>query len=121
VQLAAAEAELRRRTNEGWMARGVTMLDPMAVTIDATVHLGTDVTLLPGTVLRGSTSVGDGSEIGPDAHLVDTVVGRDCRVRSTTAEGATIGDGADVGPYVEVGKGREIPPGAVTGPFYTPT
>jgi bifunctional UDP-N-acetylglucosamine pyrophosphorylase/glucosamine-1-phosphate N-acetyltransferase len=120
VQLAGAEVELRRRTNEGWMARGVTMLDPTTVTIDATVDLGTDVTLHPGTVLQGSTSVGVGSEIGPDAHLVDTVVGRDCRIRSATTDGATIGDGADVGPYAYVGKGGEIPPGAVTGPFYTP-
>jgi bifunctional UDP-N-acetylglucosamine pyrophosphorylase/glucosamine-1-phosphate N-acetyltransferase len=120
VQLAAAETELRRRTNEAWMARGVTMADPTSVSIDASVELATDVTLFPGTSLKGATSVGEGTELGPDTHLVDVVVGRGCRVRVTTAEGATIGDGADVGPYVYVGKGGEIPPGAVTGPFYTP-
>jgi bifunctional UDP-N-acetylglucosamine pyrophosphorylase/glucosamine-1-phosphate N-acetyltransferase len=120
VQLAAAEAELRRRTNAAWMARGVTMLDPGAVYVDASVELAADVTLFPGTLLQGSTSVGEGSEIGPDAHLVDVAVGRGCRVRATSAEGAIIGDGADVGPFAHVGKGTEIPPGAVTGPFYTP-
>ncbi|HEY2330726.1 MAG TPA: sugar phosphate nucleotidyltransferase [Acidimicrobiales bacterium] len=120
VQLAAAESELRRRTNERWMTAGVTMLDPGAVTIDATVEIATDVTLLPGTVLRGATTVGEGCEIGPDTHLLDTAVGRGARVRCTTAEGARIGEGADVGPYAYVGKGAEIPPGAVTGPFYTP-
>ena len=36
--LAAAEGELRRRTNESWMARGVTMLDPSHTYIDATIH-----------------------------------------------------------------------------------
>jgi bifunctional UDP-N-acetylglucosamine pyrophosphorylase/glucosamine-1-phosphate N-acetyltransferase len=120
VQLAAAEGELRRRTNAAWMARGVTMLDPASVSIDATVELATDVTLFPGTILQGATSVGEGTELGPDTHLVDVVVGRGCRVRATTAEGATIGDRADVGPYAYLRKGGEIPPGAVTGPFYTP-
>jgi bifunctional UDP-N-acetylglucosamine pyrophosphorylase / glucosamine-1-phosphate N-acetyltransferase len=120
LQLAAAEGELRRRTNAAWMARGVTMLDPASVSIDSSVELGTDVTLFPGTILQGATSVGEGTELGPDTHLIDVVVGRGCRVRATTAEGSTIGDGADVGPYAYVGKGGEIPPGAVTGPFYTP-
>jgi bifunctional UDP-N-acetylglucosamine pyrophosphorylase/glucosamine-1-phosphate N-acetyltransferase len=96
------------------------MLDPASVLIDASVELDADVTLFPGTILQGATSVGVGSEIGPDTHLMDVVVGRGCRVRVTTAEGATIGDGADVGPFAYVGKGGEIPPGAVTGPFYTP-
>ena len=37
VQLAEAEAELRRRTNERWLRLGVTMLDPERTYIDATV------------------------------------------------------------------------------------
>ena len=38
IQLAAAEAELRRRTNIRLMAQGVTMLDPAHTYIDATVQ-----------------------------------------------------------------------------------
>ena len=51
----SAEAELRHRTNECWLRRGVTMLDPERTYIDATVELGTDVTLFPGTMLQGRT------------------------------------------------------------------
>src|SRR5206468_662751 len=82
-----AEAELRRRTNAAWLDRGVTMVDPAATYIDASVELGADVTLFPGTILQGHTRIGDHCEIGPDARLVDTVVGSDCFVRSTFANG----------------------------------
>jgi bifunctional UDP-N-acetylglucosamine pyrophosphorylase / glucosamine-1-phosphate N-acetyltransferase len=120
AQLAAAEAELRRRTNAAWLAKGVTMLDPSTVYIDATVSLGSDVTLFPDTILQGMTSVGDRSEIGPGTRLVDVHVGTDCRVQATVAEGAEIGDGAQVGPFAHLPSGTSIASGQVTGAFYTP-
>ena len=40
AQLAVAEAELRRRINERWMRRGVTMWDPERTYLDASVRLG---------------------------------------------------------------------------------
>jgi bifunctional UDP-N-acetylglucosamine pyrophosphorylase / glucosamine-1-phosphate N-acetyltransferase len=101
------------------MRRGVTMLDPASVHLDVTVALGVDVTLLPGTVLQGATSVGEGSTVGPATHLVDTTVGRDSVVRHTAADGAEIGDGTHVGPFASLGKGAVIPDGVVTGPSYT--
>ena len=119
VQLAAAEAELRRRTNLAWLARGVTMVDPAQTYIDASVQLGEDVTLFPGTILQGQTRIGEHSEIGPETRLVDTVVGRDCIVRSTFAIDAEIGDGAVVGPFGYLPAGSAVAPGTVTGPFYT--
>src|SRR5207244_9242891 len=57
AQLAVAEAELRDRTNERWMRRGVTMLDPERTYVDATVDLAPDVTLFPGTLLPGRTVI----------------------------------------------------------------
>jgi bifunctional UDP-N-acetylglucosamine pyrophosphorylase / glucosamine-1-phosphate N-acetyltransferase len=119
-QLAAAEAELRRRTNEAWLAKGVTMLDPTAVYVDASVQLGEDVTLFPGTILQGATRIGAHSEIGPDTRLIDSVVGDDCIVRSTFAADAEIGDGAVVGPFCHLPPGASVAPGVVTGAFYTP-
>ena len=70
LQLAAAESELRRRTNESLLSSGVTMVDPAAVYVDTTVAVGRDVTLFPGVILQGSTVVGDGTELGPE-HAVD--------------------------------------------------
>ena len=119
AQLAAAEAELRRRTNAAWLDRGVTMLDPANTYIDATVHLGEDVTLFPGTILQGQTRIGARSEIGPESRLVDTIVGEDCTVRSTYATDTEIGDGCTVGPFCHLAAGASLAPGTTTGPFYT--
>jgi bifunctional UDP-N-acetylglucosamine pyrophosphorylase/glucosamine-1-phosphate N-acetyltransferase len=118
-QLAAAEAELRRRTNLRWLDQGVNMLDPEHTYIDATVRLATDVTLFPGTILQGFTTIGERSEIGPDTRLVDCVVGSDAVVEKAVARDAEIGDGAHVGPFAALGPGAQVPSGTRTGPFYT--
>ncbi len=119
LQLAAAEAELRRRTNESWMDRGVTMVDPARTYIDTTVELGADVTIFPGTILQGSSVIGDGAEIGPDTRLVDCSVGARSRVECTVARGATIGADVVLGPFAALEPGSVIAPGTSSGPFYT--
>jgi bifunctional UDP-N-acetylglucosamine pyrophosphorylase/glucosamine-1-phosphate N-acetyltransferase len=118
AQLATAEAELRDRTNERWMRRGVTMLDPERTYIDASVQLAHDVTLFPGTMLQGTTVVGAGAEIGPDARLVDCVVGERAVVEQTVARQAEIGDDSRVGPFAYLAPGARVAPGSVTGPFF---
>lgn len=118
AQLAMAEAELRDRTNERWMRRGVTMVDPEHTYIDASVEIGVDVTLFPGTILRGTTVIGDGAEIGPNSHLSDTIVGERAIVESSVSRLATIGPDARVGPFATLGAGANVAAGTVTGPFH---
>lgn len=110
-QLAVAEAALRERTNAKWMGAGVTFVDPSASYVDTTVQLGADVTIFPGTLLQGETTIGAGCELGPNTHLVDTVVGIGAVVAHTTARAARIGDDAMVGPYVVLDEGVEVSPG----------
>ena len=118
AQLAAAEAELRDRTNDRWMLQGVTMLDPERTYIDATVELAKDVTLFPGTVLQGRTIVEEGAEIGPDTRLVDCTVRAGAVVEQTVGRLAEIGAGATVGPFASLAPGSRVAPGDVTGPFF---
>ena len=118
-QLAVAEAELRRRTNDEWLRRGVTMVDPQHTYIDAGVDIATDVTLFPGTVLQGRTVIGARAEIGPNTRLADCVIGPGATVEATTGRDAEVGEEARVGPYAFLRPGSAIPPEVVTGPFYT--
>jgi bifunctional UDP-N-acetylglucosamine pyrophosphorylase / glucosamine-1-phosphate N-acetyltransferase len=118
LQLAEAEAELRRRTNRHWLSLGVTMVDPDRTYIDATVRLGTDVTIFPGTMLQGRTTIGDGCELGPDVRLDRCQVGRNTRIEKATATLATIGSECVIGPFAVLQPGSEIAAGTVTGPFY---
>ena len=118
VQLAAAEAVLRRRTNERLLQAGVTMFDPDRTYVDATVKIGPDVTLLPGTLLQGFCVIGAGAEIGPDTRLIDTVVGEGSRVENSVARRAEIGAGCRVGPFAVLEPGARIAAGSITGPFF---
>ncbi len=119
VQLAAAERELRRRTNDVMLRHGVTMVDPERTYVDATVEVGSDVTLFPGTMLQGRCVIGAGAEIGPDTQLVDCIVGRDSVVGQTVGRDAEVGAGAIVGPFAVLEPGSAVDAGARTGPFYT--
>jgi bifunctional UDP-N-acetylglucosamine pyrophosphorylase/glucosamine-1-phosphate N-acetyltransferase len=119
AQLAVAEAELRDRINERWMRRGVTMLDPERTYLDTTVELAPDVTLYPGTLLQGSTTVAAGAEIGPNTQLIDCTVGSAAVINATVGRAATIESDAQIGPWAYLPPGTHIPPGTVTGPCFT--
>jgi bifunctional UDP-N-acetylglucosamine pyrophosphorylase / glucosamine-1-phosphate N-acetyltransferase len=96
----------------------VTMLDPERTYLDSAVELAPDVTLFPGVILRGATSVGAGAEIGPDSHLSECTVGERAVVEHTVARQADIGADARVGPWAWLGPGAKVAPGSVTGAFF---
>ncbi len=116
-QLAAAEWNLRVRRNETHMRTGVTMRDPSTVYLDWDVTLAEDVTLEPNVILRGTTSIGRGSVVGPGSQLIDSVVGEGCRVWSSVVELSTIEDGATVGPFSHLRPGSVVGAGAEVGNF----
>jgi len=120
AQLAAAEAELRSRINERWMRRGVTMWDPGRTYLDASVRLAPDVTLLPGVILEGRTTVAEGAVLGPDCHLVDCEIAAGANVSHTVAARVVIGEQCSVGPYVVLEEGTRLARGERRGPFFAP-
>jgi bifunctional UDP-N-acetylglucosamine pyrophosphorylase/glucosamine-1-phosphate N-acetyltransferase len=117
VHLAEAEAALRKRINERWMLAGVSMQDPSATYVGPDVELGMDVTLLANTHLEGTTVVGDGSRIGPNGVVRDSVIGANCKVAASVIEGATLEDGVDVGPFSHLRKGTYLEAGVHIGNY----
>ena len=108
VQLAEVAAELNFRICEAWQRAGVTILEPGSTWIDVTVQVGEDVTLLPGTHLKGFTSIGEGSTVGPEVVMVDTQVGASASVVKSHVTGSKIGDGASVGPFAYLRPGTDL-------------
>lgn len=117
-QLAAAEAELRARINERWMRSGVTMWDPESTYIDVTVRLAPDVTLMPSTVLEGTTSIGEGTVVGPNCHLVDCEVGAGVAISNTVGNRAVLEDHVVVGPFSVLEPGTRLARGEHPGAFF---
>jgi bifunctional UDP-N-acetylglucosamine pyrophosphorylase/glucosamine-1-phosphate N-acetyltransferase len=117
VDLAAVEAEGRRRLLEAHMLAGVTVVDPGSTWIDAGVELGTDVRLEPGCFLRGATSVGHAAVVGPMTTLIDTEVGAEAAVVHSHLVSCAVGDGCAVGPFAYLRPGARLDPGAKVGTF----
>jgi len=108
VQLARAGAELNARILERWMLEGVTIVDPATTWIDAGVTLAADVTLLPGTLLQGTTTVATRATIGPDTTLKDVIVGEGATVVRSHGIESIIGVGASVGPFSYLRPGTNL-------------
>jgi bifunctional UDP-N-acetylglucosamine pyrophosphorylase / glucosamine-1-phosphate N-acetyltransferase len=100
VQLAQAGAALRERLLEQLMRIGVTVIDPATTYVDASVRVGAETVLLPGTLLQGATCVGSGCTIGPHATIRDSKIGDGAHIRHSVVEQAIVPDGAMIGPFV---------------------
>jgi bifunctional UDP-N-acetylglucosamine pyrophosphorylase/glucosamine-1-phosphate N-acetyltransferase len=99
AQLSEAAAKLNALIVRGWQLNGVTVQDPATTWIDLKSTFAEDVTLLPGTQIKGATTIARGAIIGPDTTLVDCEVGEDAVVKRTDATLSVIGAGASVGPF----------------------
>ncbi|HEV7183708.1 MAG: bifunctional UDP-N-acetylglucosamine diphosphorylase/glucosamine-1-phosphate N-acetyltransferase GlmU [Actinomycetales bacterium] len=99
AQLSEAAAKLNALLVRTWQLAGVTVQDPATTWIDVNAKLAPDVTLLPGTQIRGATVVETGAVIGPDTTLLDCEIGEGATVKRTDATLAVIGAGATVGPF----------------------
>jgi bifunctional UDP-N-acetylglucosamine pyrophosphorylase/glucosamine-1-phosphate N-acetyltransferase len=101
VELAEAAAELRDRICRAHMLAGVTVVDPATTWIEAGVSIEPDAVIHPFTMLRGSTVLAAGVEVGPHAVVHD----------------ASVGPGATVGPFCYLRPGTVLEAGAKAGAF----
>ena len=115
IQLAEAEAVMRRRIREHWMLYGVTMPDASGVYIDCDVALGQDTTVLPNTHITGESVIGSGCTIGPNSIIDNSRVGDGCEVVSSVVRDSTLEARVDVGPFSHIRGGSHIESGVHVG------
>ena len=117
ADLARVADEARRRILTAHMRSGVTIEDPGATWIDADVEIAADTTILPGSTLRGRSSIGAGSIIGPMTTLVDSRVGERATVIHSYLTGCQVANEATVGPFSYLRPDARIGEGAKAGSF----
>jgi bifunctional UDP-N-acetylglucosamine pyrophosphorylase/glucosamine-1-phosphate N-acetyltransferase len=117
ADLARVADETRRRILTAHMRAGVTIEDPGATWIDADVEIAPDTTILPGTTLRGRSSVGTGSAIGPMTTLIDSRIGERASVIHSYLTSCEVADEAKVGPFTYLRPDARIGRGAKAGTF----
>jgi bifunctional UDP-N-acetylglucosamine pyrophosphorylase/glucosamine-1-phosphate N-acetyltransferase len=114
-QLATAEAVLRRRTLDALMLGGVTVEDPVTTYVDPEVRVGRDSVLLPMTVLRGATTLGEGCVVGPMAQLRDVRAGDRVCIGASTLDQCELGDDVVIGHYDRLRPGTSLGAGVYVG------
>jgi bifunctional UDP-N-acetylglucosamine pyrophosphorylase/glucosamine-1-phosphate N-acetyltransferase len=97
------EMALHDRVIAGWRERGTSMPDPRQISIDATVTLGQGVQILPGSVVQGSSVVGDGAIIGPNTQLVNALIGSKAHVPHSVVIDAEVGASEQLRPFSVLG------------------
>ena len=108
VQLAAAERILRTRVLEKHMYAGVTILDPANTYIDASVEIGADSVIFPGTMITGKSRIGSACRIGPGTTIEDSLLGNGCVVRNSVLAESTVEDGVSIGPFSHCRPGSHL-------------
>ena len=108
VQLAEAETVIRWRIRNRIMLSGVTLVDPACTYIDEGVEIGPDSVVHPGTVLEGSTRIGERCVVGPHSVIRNSTVGSDCTIFASVIEDSTLGDRVTVGPFSHVRAGAQL-------------
>ena len=117
LQLAEAEAILRRRKLVELMDSGVTVMDPASTFVDATVSVGEDTVLYPFTWLEGETTIGRDCRIGPNSRIADSQLGDAVTLHFSYAHECKIAEGVTVGPYVHLRPDTQLAAGVKVGNF----
>ncbi|WP_243299346.1 bifunctional UDP-N-acetylglucosamine diphosphorylase/glucosamine-1-phosphate N-acetyltransferase GlmU [Bacillus litorisediminis] len=102
VALSRAEAIMRERINRTHMLNGVTIVDPSNTYIDATVEIGQDTVIHPGTILKGNTAVGEDCIIGPNTEITNCKVGDRNHIRQSVLSESEIGNEVQIGPFAHI-------------------
>lgn len=117
LRLFELNARARQRVLTHWLLEGVDIPCADGVCIGPDVTVGVDTRILPGTILRGKTTVGRDCVIGPNTQLIDTVVGDGAKLDNVLSEQAQVEERADIGPFVHLRPNAKIGPHTHLGNF----
>ncbi|GAE94182.1 N-acetylglucosamine-1-phosphate uridyltransferase [Gracilibacillus boraciitolerans JCM 21714] len=102
IALSQAEKLMKKRINEQHMRNGVSIIDPENTYIGVDVQIGTDVTIEPGSVLKGKTIIENDAVIGPNSEITDCHIGESTVMRHSVATSSYIGKRVQVGPFAHI-------------------
>ena len=117
LDLQDVQTVARRMVAARLARQGVRFVDPDAVYIGPNVTVGKGTTILPGTILRGKTSIGEGCEIGPNTMIRDCTVGSGVIVNASQLNESTVEDGTTIGPFAYIRPHCHVGPHVKVGDF----
>ena len=83
-------------------ANGVEFLTSAGIVIDPQVTIGKGTQILPGSILRGNTLIGENCVIGPNSMITDCKFGDNVVFNASQAAQSVVEDGAKIGPFTQL-------------------
>lgn len=96
---------------------GAHYIDAASCFSDPTVTVGKDTLILPGTILRGRTVIGEGCELGPNTMIRDCAIGDRVTVNSSQLNESTVASDTAVGPFAYIRPNCHVGSGVKVGDF----
>ena len=87
------------------------------VVIGSDVSIGCDTTILPGTIIKGKTVIGEGCSIGPNSNITDSQIGDNCTITASFVDSSKLGDKVKIGPMANLRPGCELKNSVKVGDF----
>lgn len=100
--LSQAEMLMRERINEKHMTNGVTLINPQSAYIESDVEIGKDTVIEPNVYLKGSTTIGEDCVIGINSIIIDSQIGDQSVIQSSTIDQSTLETGVTIGPSAHI-------------------
>lgn len=102
VALSQAETLMRTRINEKHMRNGVTIIHPETTHISADAVIGRDTVIQPGSMIEGTTVIGEDCIIGPNIQIIDSRVGDRTTIHSSVVRESAIAEDTAIGPFAHI-------------------
>ncbi|MDQ5983030.1 MAG: Bifunctional protein GlmU [Eubacteriales bacterium SKADARSKE-1] len=99
VQLNALNKIAREKVLEKLMLGGVDIPLKDGIIIEGQVEVGPDTCILPGTIVRGKSSIGSGCIIGPNSTIINSHIEDSITLISTYCDNCRIKRGEKVSPF----------------------
>ena len=88
--------------------QGIEIWDYNTTYVDPAASVGAGTALLPGTILRGQTSIGKNCTIGPNSYLENARVGDGTKVNASQIYNSSVGYDTHVGPFAYIRPGSNV-------------
>lgn len=118
VDLSVVARIMRERINKRHMLDGVGILDHLHTTVDGSVRIGMDTTIMPYSFLLGQMRVGKDCIIENGVVIRDSVIGDGVHIKAhSVIENSVIADNAVIGPFARIRPGSKVGHNARVGNF----
>lgn len=96
---------------------GVEFICTDGIIIGKDVEIGQDCRILPNTILRGKTTIGAGSVIGPNSIIENCTIGENNVLNNVQAYDSVLYNNVKAGPFVHLRPGSILHDGVKIGDF----